>query len=273
MRTAAVYDVVMNDYLKFAQSLADEAGGIMLEYFRVGVASRAKTEEGNTPVTIADTAINQLVIEAVQARYPRHSVLGEEESHMVAGADFTWVCDPVDGTIPYSMGVPTNVFSLALVNGAGQPVVAVVLDPYMRRKYWAVAGSGAFMNGVRLRVNQTNVLEDAYVAGSGSRAGVIDAVALRGALIGQCYRIFILNSVIYEAMMVASGQIAAVIYGGKGAHDAASAALIVREAGGRVTDLLGREQRYDEPVRGAIVSNGVVHGALLELTERYRVRA
>src|SRR6185369_16230217 len=120
----------MDEYLQFARGLADQAGAIMLEHFQVGVAKRDKAEADNTPVTIADTQINRLVIEAVRAKHPTHAVIGEEESHPADGVEFTWVCDPIDGTIPYTMGIPTNLFSLALVDGEGQPVVAVVYDPY-----------------------------------------------------------------------------------------------------------------------------------------------
>lgn len=259
----------MNEYLEFAKRLADEAGEIMLRHFQVGVLSQAKAHEGDTPVTIADREINRLVIEAVQAKYPSHAVIGEEESHVVTGAEFTWVCDPVDGTIPYTMGIPTNVFSLALVNGEGRPVVAVVEDPYMKRRYWAVLGQGAFVNGAPLHVNQIHELKKAYVAGSGIRSEVIRTAALRGATIAQCYRTFTTNCIIYEAMLVASGQIAATIYPGSGAHDVATSALIIEEAGGRVTNLLGEDQRYDKAITGAIISNGAIHEKLLALTRQY----
>lgn len=106
----------MTEHLDFAKSLADDAGEITLQHFQVGVANEAKALEGNTPVTIADTAINSMVIEAIRKQYPEHAVIGEEESHVQDNAEYTWVCDPIGGTIPCVMGIPTNVFSLAMVN-------------------------------------------------------------------------------------------------------------------------------------------------------------
>jgi fructose-1,6-bisphosphatase/inositol monophosphatase family enzyme len=67
-------------------------------------------------------------------------------------------------------------------------------------------------------------------------------------------------------MLVATGQIAGQVFVGSGAHDVATAKLIVEEAGGKVTDIFGNSQRYDSAVRGALSSNGLVHEKLLELT-------
>ncbi len=262
----------MIEYLDFAKGLAQEAGEIMLRYFQVGVANELKEHEGNTPVTIADKAINSLVIEAVRKQYPLHAVIGEEESYRQENAGFTWVCDPIDGTIPYVMGMPTNVFSLALVdNSNGQPVVAVVYDPYMKRKYWATKNGGAFLNGLSIKTNATGDIKEALVGGSGGRSNVLKASEFKAAVIAVCYRPIIVNCVMYEAMLVASGQIAATVFPGAGCHDAVSAKLIVAEAGGKVTDVFGNEQRYDKPIRGAIISNGMIHDELVSLAKTYKL--
>lgn len=259
----------MTEQLEFAKNLADEAGEIMLQHFQVGVANETKVLEGNTPVTIADTAINTMVIEAIAKQYPTHAVIGEEESKIQEDAEYTWVCDPIDGTIPYVMGVPTNVFSLAMVNKEGQPIVAVVYDPYMKRKYWATKDGGVFLNNQPIHVNDVNEMSEAYIGGSGGRSTVLKATEFKGAVIAACYRPIILSCVIYEAMLVATGQIAATVFPGAGAHDTATAKLIVEEAGGKVTDVFGNEQRYDQPVKGAIMSNGAVHSELVSLAQQF----
>jgi len=261
----------MTEHLEFAKSLADEAGEIMLQYFQVGVESTAKTYEGNTPVTIADTAINSKVIEAIHKQYPDHAVIGEEESSKKESAEYTWVCDPIDGTIPYVMGIPTNVFSLAMVDKNGQPVVAVVYDPYLQRKYWATKGGGSFMNNEPIHVNKVYELAESYVGMSGSRSKTVKPAEFKAALIAKAYRPVMLNCVIYEAMMVACGQMAATIYLGFGAHDVATSKLIVEEAGGKVSNMFGDEQRYDQAVKGAIISNGLVLNTLLDLADGYRM--
>jgi fructose-1,6-bisphosphatase/inositol monophosphatase family enzyme len=263
----------MEEYLTFAVQLSEAAGDIMLEYFQIGIPVELKAAEGNTPVTIADKAINQLVVDRVQKQYPSHAVLGEEQSLDRKDAPYTWVCDPIDGTIPFSKGVPTNVFSLALIsNEDGQPQVAVVLDPYLHRQYHAVKGGGAFVNDKRIHVDVTHTLADAIIGITSKRSIVVESTSLKSALIAQTFRQLSFNSTIYEAMLVASGQISAQVFVGSGAHDVAAAKLIVEEAGGCVTDIFGNEQRYDRSVSGALFSNGLVHKDLVQLAKKYKLK-
>jgi len=97
-------DQEKREYLEFAKSLALEAGKIMRTYFLV---TDTTWKADQTPVTQADTEINSLVIDRVQKAYPSHSVYGEEESSL-RESKFLWVCDPVDGTLPYSLGLPLS---------------------------------------------------------------------------------------------------------------------------------------------------------------------
>lgn len=263
----------MELYLQFAKQLAIEAGTIMLQHFKIGVATTAKPQAGNTPVTIADEAINALVIAKVRVLFPTHAVLGEEQSLPVENADYTWVCDPIDGTAPFAAGIPINVFAIALVSKTdGQPVLAVIYDPYMKRLYHAVKGKGAFMNDSPIQVNAVGVLADAAVDTTSSRSEYVDSVGLKTHVLTTCYRQMSIGSVLYAAAMVANGQIAAQLFVGTGAHDVAAAKLIVEEAGGTVTDIFGRQQRYDQKVSGAIISNGHLHEALVRITNVHKIK-
>ena len=91
----------MEEYLKFAKNLALKSGQIMLDNFQLGINTDIKAD--NTLVTIADTDINSLVIRSIKASYPEHAVIGEEESYENDKAEYVWVCDPIDGTIPFSL--------------------------------------------------------------------------------------------------------------------------------------------------------------------------
>ncbi len=259
----------MQQYLEFAQTLARQAGEIMLKHFQIGVAADIKSDR--TPVTLADHEINQLVIDEIAKAYPGHSVLAEEGSRLKPGAKYTWVCDPIDGTIPYAFGVPTNTFALALVNREGQPVMAVLYDPHTDRLFSAIKGAGAVMNGEPIHVNDIDDFDDAYIGNSSRRSDVVDAYELKVDLVRACHRIFMFSSSSYEGLLVAAGQIAATVYMGPHAHDGAAIKLMVEEAGGKVTDLFGQEQRYDEPIKGLIVSNGQIHNQLVAIAQRHRL--
>lgn len=253
-------------YLHFAQDLAYKAGDIMRRHYQIGITAESKVDD--SPVTIADTEIDAMVVEAVHSTYPDHAVLSEEGEISLAPAEYTWVCDPLDGTLPYTFGVPVSLFSLALVKN-GTPILAVMYDPYEKRMYNAVKGSGAYLNGEKIAVNDKVDLADNYVALPGSTEELLDSGGLLHAAIQRRIKTFTFVCVTAEAALVATGQIAANVYGHSSPWDIAAIKLIVEEAGGKVTDLYGNEQRYDQPIKGAIVSNGRVHGELVALVKEY----
>jgi fructose-1,6-bisphosphatase/inositol monophosphatase family enzyme len=254
--------VVVTSELDFAKSLAAEAGAIMREHFRTGVPYRDKGD--GTPVTLADEAINDLVLERVAAQYPGDGVIGEERSRSAADSSGrVWVCDPIDGTLPFTLGVPTNLFSLALVED-GVPTVGVLYDPYLDRMYEAALGQGASVNGVPLRVSETP-LGEAILALPGAQFGLTDNAALASDVIARGMRIFSVSSVTYDGALVAAGQIAACVFPATSVWDIAALKVLVEEAGGLVTDIDGNSQRYDQPIRGALMSNKRAHDDLVEL--------
>jgi myo-inositol-1(or 4)-monophosphatase len=259
----------MNDYqheLDIAKRLAKEAGDIMLEYFN-SAASNPTVKSDRTIVTKADIEINEHVIERLTAETPGYSVWGEEQSSIIKGSKYTWVCDPVDGTMPFSKGMPISSFSLALVNENGQSVVGVVYDPFQDRLFEAVKGRGAFLNGVKISVSAKAELEGACIDEElwiNHQEEVIfsdpkDILNKAGVQVTtQC-------SAVLMGCFVAKGAYEAMVFGQGKPEDIAALAVIVPEAGGKVTDLFGNDQRYDTNIRGAIVSNGTIHGELLQI--------
>ncbi len=257
------------DYLNFAIHLAHQAGEIMLKHFTIGVEKQDKAD--GTPVTIADKAINHLVIKSIKENYPEHAIQGEEASYLKKGAEYVWVCDPIDGTIPYTFGTPISQFFLAVVKN-GEPILGVLYDPYMKRLYHAVKGEGAFLNKQKIQVNShTNLQTGKYLALPSQKTPLLDS----GSLLHEANRrgLWSCNFLCftYEAVMIATGQFVGNIFGYSSAHDVAAIKVIVEEAGGKVTDLLGKEQRYDQSINGAIVSNALVHDELVNLIKEYLI--
>lgn len=256
------------DELKFAVMLAKETGAKILKDFN---NSHILYKTDGSLVTQTDIDINQKVIKKIIEYFPQDNIIGEESSHISSPASRTWVCDPIDGTLPYSLGVPTCVFSLTLLNHEGDPILAVVFDPFLDRIYTARRGEGAFVNGISLYVNKISLMKDALLGNSGRSSIFIKAEQFKTHLYEQCYRPIILHSVIYEAMLVASGKIAATVMTGDSIHDAASAKLIVEEAGGKVTDLFGDQQTYSKSIKGAIITNGTsLHDELVATATSYK---
>lgn len=265
------FDLGDAKYLEFAMRLAKEAEEVALKYFSFEVETIYK--EDSTPLTKADTEINSLVIEKIHQQFPEHSIYGEEESLVKPGSNYIWVCDPIDGTMAFSCGLPIFVFSIALVDqSSGLPVLGVINDPVMKTMYWAVKGSGAFRNGQQIYVSKETSFKKTYLSfgGSGRSIGFSYLPFIEKLSEVGC-TIFKYPSYIYGGIQVANGMhIGGVLFSGHG-HDVAALKIIAEEAGGKVTDLNGEERRYDADGLGCIVSNGILHNELLEIVQTCKV--
>lgn len=248
-------------YLDFAKNIAYKAGDIMLKYFKDNNEASYKFDE--TIVTKADTEINSYLIKKVKEVFPEHSVDGEEEKFW--SSEYVWVCDPVDGTAMYARHIPVAVFSLALVVN-GISLLGVVYDPFTDNLYYAIKGQGAFKNDKQIRVNNIKLDDKRSVSNfdmwPNSEYNIYDAINELGK---KTYFVSV-GSVIRACMCVASGEFNLAIFPGTKHKncDIAAVKVIVEEAGGKVTNLFGNEQNYNQDIEGAIVSNGIVHDEAIE---------
>lgn len=243
--------------LIFAKKMAADAGRIMLKHFN---KTETMWKDNHTPITVADQTINDLLIESVEKSFPEYGVIGEEGSFMEE-RDMVWVVDPIDGTSPYILGIPTSTFCLALVNRSdGQPVIAVVYDPFLDNLYVAEKGKGALLNGNKIKTSNAQNLHHSYLAVNAFAKKLKDGrVVIRpGKLMekirtsgGKCLTF---QSHVYTAMKVASGELIGSILAFGSPWDSAAAALIVSEAGGEATDLDGKPRRYDQFENGTVVA-------------------
>lgn len=253
----------LNQYLAFAKQLALESGTIMLRYFRaadIGVAWK----EDNTPVTVADMTINQLVVDRIKTTYPDHGVIGEEAS-FEPEREIVWVVDPIDGTVPYSLGMPASTFCLALVK-RGEVQVSVVYDPFQERLYHATLGGGSFMNTIKLAVSkQADYQHSYFFGGSSAKPDQADLSHLITYLRKQGAKSVMLSNYSYISALVATGELLMAFMPYGSPWDAAAISLIVQEAGGRATDLKGNARAYNEWGEGILLSNAVIHDNLVKL--------
>ena len=257
------------NYLRFAKEIAYKAGKIMLKYFKTDNGSNYKFDQ--TIVTKADTEINEYLIKRVKKVFPNHSVDGEEEQF--GKSNYVWVCDPVDGTAMYARHIPVAVFSLALVID-GKPEIGVVYDPFTDNLYYAARGQGAYRNLQRLSVNNIALddiksVSDFETMPHPAYYNITNSI---NELMHKTYSVSI-GSVIRAGMCVANGDFNLILYTGVDHKncDIAAVKVIVEEAGGKVTDLFGNEQRYDTHIKGAIISNGIVHDEALKILNKSKI--
>lgn len=254
----------MEEYLEFTKKLAKEAEEIALKYFSFETESTWKGDD--TPLTIADTEINDLVIKRVNEKYPTHSIYGEEKSDKKECSQYIWVCDPIDGTMAFSCGLPIFVFSIALVDQTtGLPVLGLINDPVMKNMYWAYKGNGAYRNGKKIEVPKDDTLKNTYFStgASGKEVGFSNLPLFKILSEKKC-KVMKYPSFIYGGIQVANGKYSGAVFYAKAGHDVASLKIITEEAGGKVTDLNGEERRYDQDGIGCIVSNKILHNEILD---------
>jgi len=250
---------------KFAIDIAKQAGNIIQENFTLGMKKEWKKDK--TPLTETDQIINDMVVKGIKENFPDHGILAEEGGNTQEQAEYVWLCDPVDGTIPFSYGIPTCVFSITLVK-SGDPILGVVLDPFQDRLYYAEKGKGAFLNDKQIHVSEEKSIDRNLVCAVAWQTAPYDLLSLPEKLVKKGAIIVNLGSTIYMGMLVACGESVATAWPGKTPWDMAPLKIIVEEAGGKVTDLNGNDQKYNKDIFGTVASNGYVHDQIIAMTKQ-----
>jgi histidinol-phosphatase len=248
--------------MRLAHVLADQADSISMERFKAQDL-QVETKPDLTPVTDADRAIEeQLRISLSRAR-TRDAVMGEEFGTTGHGSR-KWVLDPIDGTKNFVRGVPVWATLVALMDG-DEAVVGLVSAPALNRRWWAAKGVGAWTgrrleNATRCTVSGVRTLADASLSYS-SLSGWEERDALDGFLdlTRSVWRTRAYGD-FWSYMLLAEGAVDIACEPEVALWDLAAVDIIVREAGGRFTDLSGTPG----PAGGsALATNGALHDAAL----------
>lgn len=255
--------------LGVAVRAAKAAGVLLTEAYRQG--PQRVVHKGSTRldmVTEVDQACERAIRDVLQQALPDIDVLGEEE-----GGAWTqstrWVVDPIDGTTNFVHGFPWFAVSIGL-EVDGERAVGVILEPVRQRLYTATRGGGAFANGERLSVSRVDHLGEALLATGfpydrRDRVEALLALVRAALMSGQGLRRA--GAACLDLAMVAEGRLDAYFELSLRPWDLAAGALLVEEAGGRVTALDGRSplhERWPAP----LATNGRLHDQLAELLAR-----
>lgn len=245
----------------FTQNLVKTVG----EQVRANIAAGYETawKPDNTPVTEIDINVNQFIIDTVHASYPTDRILGEEAS-LDGESGFTWVVDPIDGT--QALGImPTSTTCIARTDQEGQPLFGVAYNAQTDELFAAARGEKATLNGQEIKVSEKSDIKGSYIFfGSRMHGAVAPNGVVYDRIEEQGGKIFNARSLATGCLLVAAGKVEGAFIGVKTPYEAATVKLIVEGAGGKVTDLYGNEPgRLDGEIRGLVVSNGLIHEALL----------
>lgn len=224
-------------------------------------------------VTAVDHEAETAIVECLRRLQPAVPILAEE-SGMIEGSKTgcRFIVDPLDGTTNFAHGFP--IFSVSVAYEEGSEVVAgAVLDPVREELFAAEASAGSHLNGTRIRVSSTRKIESALLATGFpySRAAMDRALDLFVRIMRRARAVRRAGSAALDLCSVAAGRLDAFWEETLRAWDTAAGELIVREAGGRVTDFDGQPFTNGGP--DLAVSNGILHPALLEILAEARAQA
>lgn len=257
----------MNDFkaeLEFAKNLAIKSGKIITKNF---LHSTITTKSNLTPVTETDLAVSKLVIEEVKKNFPSHEVFDEEFQHENHDAEFIWVCDPIDGTVPFSHNIPTSMFSLALCRN-GEPVVAVIYDPFVKRMLYTKIDSPSYMNKKEIKVKSGKFIKGEYIFGIPYWNINFDKNKYLDLIFEKNIWVTYVESIVYESMMVASGISKALVSVAANPWDRAAAKMIIENAEGICTDENDKRLTVFGNPKYFIATNKEVHTEIIEIVQK-----
>lgn len=258
----------MSAYLESAVSMARQAGLLLKEKFDQPHTIEYKGQINI--VTEADHASEALIMARIRKTYPDHDILTEESKGIATGADFRWIIDPLDGTTNYAHGYPVFCVSIALEK-KGEICCGAVYNPMLDEMFSAEKGGGGFLNGKTIHVSGTHDLSKSLLA-TGFPYDVRDSL-------DNNINYFNHVAVNVQAIRRAGAAALDMCYVAAGRFDGfwelklmpwdtAAAWLIVREAGGCVTDLSGGNFFLDAP--HVLASNGIIHEAMMTILSQAR---
>jgi len=254
--------------LKVLKKALLAGGAVMKRYF--GRVSYELKGRANL-LTVADLKSQQEVIAVIKKACPGHDFLAEEEGMHGSGEGPLWIIDPLDGTTNYAHSFPVAAVSIGFLAG-GRIMAAGVFDPFRKELFLAKRGSGAFMNGRRLKVSAIPKISDALLV-TGFPYDRAEKTDFYCSFFSKFMRISHdvrrMGSASLDLAWLAAGRTDGYWEFGLKPWDVAAGGLLVEEAGGKVSDFSGRpwEKTNDYGVQ-TLATNGKIHKEMLGIIKR-----
>jgi histidinol-phosphatase len=226
-----------NTYLRAAIEAAKAAEDIIHHYYHKGFEVSLKQD--GSPVTVADVESEQAIRKVLSQSFPQHGFVGEETGKHALDADYLWLVDPIDGTKSFLRRSPIFSTQIALMH-KGELVLGVSNAPLFGELACATVGGGAYLNGELLKVSDIRTLAQMTLSvGNIGRLTQASRWAEFGRLVAAVNRFRGYGDFLHYHML-AAGKLECVIESDINILDIAALAVIVREAGGVVSDLSGK---------------------------------
>lgn len=253
-----------DNFLHVAQLAAMEAGDFALKQFTRSHILKEKPMSTDE-VTSVDIANEKRIVNIIKKNFPKHSIFTEERQLPKVVSEYIWWVDPLDGSISYFFGLPFWGVSLALIH-QNEPIVGVIYLPQGRDLYWAIKGKGSYHNYKQVAVSKTKTLEGGVIGIDygyrTEREEGLEEVTKK--VIDRVKYVVSYACMVGSMTLVAEGKLTAHIHHMARRFDHAAGALLVSEAGGKISDIYGKpiDWREKKPVH-FVATNGKVHKELI----------
>lgn len=251
-------------FLEVAKEAALQAGEIISKYFGKEHQYKFKNKDQSDFATQADLESEQKIIQILTKNFPETNIIAEESGKGQKGSEYTWVIDPLDGTISFTKGMYYFAVSIGLLKES-RPILGVIYHVLANELYFAQKGKGTYLNGKPIHITQQNDLSAAAIAmDSGHkkrRPPKINLYVLP--LLREAGYIYSLGSAVMCMGLVGKGVLDGMIAQAF-IWDLTAGTVIIREAGGKVTDFEGKEPDWSQERLNIVASNGLIHDQILE---------
>lgn len=252
----------MHPMLNIAVRAARAAGNVITRGFENRDDLDIQSKGAQDYVTKIDKEAESTIINKIQQSYPEHSFIGEEGANIQANEDFMWVIDPLDGTSNFIAGIPHFAVSIALLF-KGKLDQAVVFDPIRGELFTASKGSGSQLNGYRIRCGKAKELDNTILATAlpfRDKSNFATDIERFGKVFVDAGDIRRSGSAALDLAYVAAGRYDGYFEQGLKAWDMAAGELLVKEAGGLVTDYAANNDPFYDELKQSGSANGIVAG-------------
>jgi len=253
----------MNEFLKAAKDAALKAGEMLRENFNEVREIFFKGEINL--VTHFDSLSQKMIHKYLSANFPEHDFLAEEGLRKERGAEFRWLIDPLDGTTNFAHKFPVFCVSIALER-KGETVLGVVYDPLRKEMFWAEEGEGAFLDGEKIGVSSVDDLDKSLVATGfpyDIRESEVNNINHFNNFLTRVQAIRRCGSAAMDLCYVACGRFDGFWELKLNSWDVAAGALIVKQAGGRISDFQNGE--YSIHGLETLATNGLIHQQMVDI--------
>jgi myo-inositol-1(or 4)-monophosphatase len=250
---------------KFIKQIGRKAGEMLLRGFKFDAKIVKQRSSDKGFHTKYDFNVEKFLIKEIKKKYPDHSILGEEFGEDKKDSEYFWILDPLDGTNNFVNHNPFFSVSIALLKN-NQPILAYIYAPFLKEEYFAQKGKGAFRNGKKTIVSSEKKLTSSYLYYCEGGERSLEGKKRVGKIINNLYPklrgIRKLGAASIECGWVASGRIEGYFSTKIPAWDVAAGALLIQEAGGKVTNFQGKPW---QPIQEDFVaSNGKIYRKLVQ---------